>query len=59
MVRYVITKAKYKNDLSGEKSFVQATIDNVVMDVPLDPANRHYAAILEWVAEGNTIEEAD
>ena len=54
-----ITKAKYKNDLSGEKSFVQATINNVVMDVPLDPANRHYAAILEWVADGNTIEEAD
>ena len=54
-----ITKAKYKNGLSGEKSHVETTIDNVVMDVPLDPANRHYAAILEWVAEGNTIEEAD
>ena len=54
-----ITKAKYKNDLSGEKSFVQATIDNVVMDVPLDPANRHYQAILKWVAEDNTIEAAD
>jgi len=26
---------------------------------PLDPANRHYQAIQEWVAEGNTIEEAD
>jgi hypothetical protein len=22
-------------------------------------ANRHYQAILEWVAEGNTIEDAD
>ena len=29
------------------------------MFVPLDPANRHYQAILEWVAEGNTIAEAD
>ena len=27
--------------------------------VPLDPANRHYQAILEWVAEGNKIEDAD
>ena len=54
-----ITSAQYKNDMSGEISFVQATIDGVVMDVPLDPANRHYAAILEWVAEGNTIQEAD
>ena len=26
---------------------------------PLDPNNRHYIAIQEWVAEGNTIEEAD
>jgi len=26
---------------------------------PLDPDNRHYQAILEWVAEGNTIAEAD
>ena len=54
-----ITKAKFINVLSGEKSFVQAPIDNVVVDVPLDPANRHYAAILEWVADGNTIEDAD
>ena len=26
---------------------------------PLDSANRHYQAILEWVEDGNTIEEAD
>jgi len=32
---------------------------NVVLSVPLDPANRHYQAIQEWVAEGNTIAEAD
>ena len=37
----------FKTD-SGESGFA-----------PLDPANRHYAAILEWVAEGNTIAEAD
>jgi len=30
-----------------------------VLSVPLDPANRDYQAIQEWVAEGNTIEEAD
>ena len=27
--------------------------------IPLDPANRHYQAIQEWVADGNTIEDAD
>jgi hypothetical protein len=32
---------------------------NIVYSVPLDPANRHYQAILEWVEDGNTIEDAD
>ena len=27
--------------------------------VPLDEANTDYQAILQWVADGNTIEEAD
>jgi hypothetical protein len=27
--------------------------------VPLDEDNRHYQAIMQWVADGNTIEEAD
>ncbi len=32
---------------------------NRTKSVPLDPANTDYQAILEWVAEGNTIAEAD
>ena len=31
--------------------------DGSVWYVPNDPDNRHYQAIEEWVAEGNTIEE--
>ena len=27
--------------------------------IPLDPANRDYQEYLEWVAEGNTPEEAE
>ncbi len=63
-----ITSAKYKSrdtyDSDGlvtstENCGVIAVIDDETVGVPLDPANRHYAAILEWVAEGNTIEEAD
>lgn len=56
-----ITKAQYVNSMaSGDTSHIHATIDDVEMDVPVDPANRHYAAILEWAEEdGNTIEEAD
>ena len=53
-----ITSAKYVADDTGNISVI-ATIDGVEMQVPLDPANRHYAAILEWVAEGNTIQDAD
>ena len=50
-----ITKAKY----SEENSCILAIIDDTEWAVPLDPANRHYAAILEWVEDGNTIEDAD
>tara|TARA_B100000886_G_C20401758_1_gene482914 strand:+ start:1545 stop:1718 length:174 start_codon:yes stop_codon:yes gene_type:complete len=55
-----IKKVKYENDEIKEgNTGMIATIDNIVMYVPLDPANRHYQAIQEWVAEGNTIEDAD
>ena len=54
-----ITSAQYYNDLDGNQSSIKATIDGKEMFVPLDPANRHYAAILEWVADGNTIQDAD
>ena len=39
---------------------VTQTNSDIIKSVPLDPANRHYAAILEWIKiDGNTIEEAD
>ena len=55
-----ITSAQYYRDnLTGENSCINAVIDGDTMSIPLDPANRHYQAIQEWVAEGNTIQEAD
>ena len=55
-----ITSAQYyKSNMTEENSCINAVIDGVTMSVPIDPANRHYQAILEWIAEGNTIEEAD
>jgi hypothetical protein len=56
-----ITSAQYIFDeLSGTNTSVRATIDNVEMSVPLDPANRHYAEILRQVEAGTlTIAEAD
>lgn len=54
-----ITSAQYYNDLDGNQAGIKATIDGTEMFVPLDTDNRHYAAILEWVADGNTIQDAD
>ena len=54
-----IESAGYSVDFEGNNCSIQATIDGIQMSVPLDPANRHYAAIQEWVAEGNTIQEAE
>ena len=56
-----ITSAQYvQSEFNvGTNTAIKATIDGKEMFVPLDPANTDYAAILEWVAEGNTIADAD
>lgn len=55
-----ITSAQYFTDpLEGVTILgVKAVINGETLFVPQDPANRHYAAILDWVAEGNTITPA-
>ena len=53
-----VTSAQYMSD-NGVNCSITAMINDRQWSVPLDPANRHYQAIQEWVAEGNTIEEAD
>jgi hypothetical protein len=52
----MIETVKNMKDASGTLTgyFVNGT-----MSVPLDPANTDYQAVQEWVAEGNTPEEAD
>lgn len=55
-----ITSAQYRNDWQGNRISIGATIDDVVIDVPLDPANRHYDEIMRQVAAGTlTIADAD
>ena len=55
-----ITKVKKKIDLlTKSEKFLEVTIDDKVVWVPQVDGNRHYQAVLEWVEEGNTIEEAD
>ena len=56
-----ITVARNHNSpITGELASITATIDGVQMDVPLDPANRHYAEIMRQVEAGElTIQDAD
>jgi hypothetical protein len=54
-----ITSVKYITDDDGKNCQVRATIDGQVMFVPMSNDNMDWIAIQEWVAEGNTIAEAD
>ena len=56
-----ITAAKYYKspNMIGDASTIKATIDGQELFVPMVESNRHYKAILAWVADGNTIEAAD
>lgn len=55
-----IETAQYIQNEDGENDIIKATIDGVVMSVPLDPTNRHYVAILAWAEEdGNEIQAAE
>jgi hypothetical protein len=57
----IIENAKYfKSYGLAINDIITATIDSVVMSVPMDTGNRHYAEILKHVADGDiTIAEAD
>ncbi len=56
-----INNAKYVKDLNDENIlYIDATVDNMLVTIPTDLANRHYAEIMRQVAAGTlTIEDAD
>lgn len=57
-----ITSAQYilNETRNGNGTIIKATIDGTEIQVPTDPANRHYAEILRQVAAGElTIADAD
>ena len=55
-----ITNAQYYKNLSGNNVVgIKVTLNDNLSWVPLDENNSDYAAIQKWVAEGNTIAEAD
>ena len=53
----IINSARYTSNDSQKG--IKLVADGVTMYVPINTANRHYEAILEWVDVGNTIAEAD
>ena len=56
-----IKSAKYIKDITGDNNSTVKIIlqDDTINWVPIATDNTDYQAILEWVADGNTIAEAD
>ena len=55
-----ITNAKYYKSGNDSNINIKATIDGEELYIPIHPANRHYAAIIEWAKEdSNEIAAAD
>tara|TARA_R110000796_G_scaffold241997_1_gene363899 strand:- start:40 stop:213 length:174 start_codon:yes stop_codon:yes gene_type:complete len=55
-----IKSVKKANDVVGNfDHYILTDNNNKIFNVPLDEDNRHYQAIQKWIADGNTIEEAD
>ncbi len=51
---------KLVNDpFSGKTGSIETKTGNNLKCIPLDPNNTDYQEYLEWVAKGNTPEEAD
>ena len=58
-----ILTAKYESGTTAANSVVRVTYEGQpsgsMMTVPVNEDNTDYQKVLEWVADGNTIEEAD
>ena len=56
-----IESPRYVLDFEGEENIgINAVVDGVLMAIPLDPANRHYAEIMRQVEAGTlTIADAE
>ena len=54
-----VKKFNYQGKLDNYQVTVQEKESEILYTVPLDEANTDYQTIMKWVADGNTIEEAD
>lgn len=60
MLGKIVTEAQYQKDFITEtNASIKSTIDGQVCYVPINTENTDYQAIQVWVADGNTIAEAD
>jgi len=48
-----------RNEITNEIDIVNKVMEGRVLSIPFDPANTDYQEYLEWVAKGNTPEEAE
>ena len=55
----IITVKKLNVDGEFSNTYLVTYENGMTPYVPHNEDNRHYQEILEWVAEGNVIEEAD
>jgi len=56
----IVLSAQYVEDSIGNTVGINAVIDSENVNVPIDPANRHYAEIMRQVEAGTlTIQDAD
>ena len=57
----MVESAIYFKDLlePSQNASITAVIDGTTWSVPIDTNNRHYQDILDWVADGNTIDEPE
>ena len=56
----MIKAVKKQNDINNNfLNYLVTYEDNKLSYVPHNEENMDYQAILQWVADGNTIEEAD
>ena len=60
MIEVTITNAVYVKDTNDTIQCVNAEIDGVLVSIPMDEDNRHYAEIMRQVEAGElTIADAD
>ena len=59
-MKYKLVKSVISNEIVGVNKTVELEDgETATISIPFDPANIDYAEYLEWVAEGNTPEEAE